>query len=100
MSGLFSSSRRKEAKAYADDLNKQLKNGARQGSHQLQNLRDTASDQVQRLGSHFEDGRRQAQEFTKRSAKTIHHQAQDNPWAYVAAGTVLGIAIGYFIGRR
>ncbi|WP_052365025.1 DUF883 family protein [Halotalea alkalilenta] len=100
MLGLFSSRSHRDAQEYAKELRRGLRESARHGRGRLHELGVSASDGAHRVGHRIEDGSRRAWELTEESAREIDDRVHDNPWPYIAAGTALGLAIGYMLGRR
>lgn len=97
MFGLFSSRDRREQERR---VRARLEEGRRHGLQHLNDFRQQARQQTQRASEYFEDGSRRARELTCDSARRIDDSARENPWAYVAAGTLTGIALGYLLRRK
>ncbi|MGJ8514233.1 DUF883 family protein [Carnimonas bestiolae] len=97
MFGLFSSRDQREQEKR---VRATLEEGRRQGLQHLNQFKQQARHHTQRASEYLGDGSRRARELTSDSAKRIDDSARENPWAYVAAGTLAGIAIGYLLGRK
>ena len=46
------------------------------------------------------DAAMQAKDFGVRKAKEVDEHVHDNPWPYIGGAAVVGILIGYILGRK
>lgn len=104
MFGQSSSKTRKEAKAKALAIQDELDHRAKGMRHGIKkhasDLQDQFNDFRENAGERLSEHSQRAQQLTRESAHHVDRNVREYPWAYVAGGTVLGLAVGYLLGRR
>ncbi|WP_106477722.1 DUF883 family protein [Phytohalomonas tamaricis] len=96
MFGLFSSKRDR----YAKEFRKELRHQDKYGRRRLSELTEGTRERLGKAGDYLDHEGHRAWEYTEDSLRDLDYHVHRKPWAYIGAGTALGLITGILIGRR
>lgn len=64
------------------------------------NIKNAVSETADRFSSYANEARNQMMAKGKDATRALDRQVHRSPWSYIAAASIAGLALGYYMVRR